>query len=171
MAHSFQPMSTDYFECNPFNSILSDWFAVTVKSGDKIDTMTAGWGGLGAMWGKHAAFIFLRESRMTKELLDSTDRLSLTFFEQTPRNKSTLKYIGKVSGHQEDKIAVGGISVDYYDDVPYLDDGNIVFICKKMYAGPIAREDFLDSEIDSKWYPDGDYHTMYVLEIEQMLAR
>ena len=36
---------------------------------------------------------------------------------------------------------------------------------RKMYAGPISPEDFVDAEIDGKWYADKDYHTMYVVEI------
>ena len=35
--------------------------------------MTASWGGLGVLWGKPVAFIFLRPTRYTKEFVDKAD--------------------------------------------------------------------------------------------------
>ena len=30
---------------------------------------------------------------------------------------------------------------------------------------------FIDSSLDEKWYPQKDYHTMYILEIEKYWSR
>ena len=32
-------------------------------------------------------------------------------------------------------------------------------------------EDFIDSSCDARWYPNHDYHTMYMAEIEKVLVK
>ena len=34
----------------------------------------------------------------------------------------------------------------------------------------LERAGFIDKECDTKWYPQKDYHTMYVVEIEKVLV-
>ena len=170
MAHSFQDMSIDYFECNPFNTIGQDWFAIMAGDENGSNAMTAGWGGMGVMWGKNVFFVVVRRSRYTHEFLDKHDRFSITFFPDK-KGRMLLKYLGSVSGRDEDKVKNSRTTIDYDDGVPFLDEGKIVFICKKMYRGAIDPEDFLDSAIDAEWYKDGDYHDLYIGEVEKFMAR
>lgn len=167
--HTFQPYPIDLIEFDPFTKIGKDWMLITAKHGDSINAMTASWGGVGVLWGKNTAFIFVRDSRYTKELIDQSDYFSLTFFDDT--HKSALKYFGMVSGRKEDKIKTAKMNVNYYEEVPFIDEGNFVICCRKMSATPILPEQFLDHEIEDKWYADKDLHTMYVGEILQILAR
>ncbi|MDE6887550.1 MAG: flavin reductase [Eubacterium sp.] len=167
--HTFQPYPIDLIEFDPFTKIGSEWMLITVKSKDKVNAMTASWGGVGVLWGKNTAFIFVRESRYTKELIDESDYFSLTFFDSS--YKSAMKYFGVVSGRKEDKIQTAKMNVNYYDEIPFIDEGNFVICCRKMSATALLPEDFHDSEIMDKWYKNGDLHTMYVGEIMQILAR
>ena len=100
---------------------------------------------------------------------DESDYFSLTFFDNS--YKSAMKYFGMVSGRKEDKIKTANMNVNYYEEIPFIDEGNFVICCRKMSATPILPEQFLDHEIEEKWYADGDLHTMYVGEILQILAR
>ena len=43
-------------------------------------------------------------------------------------------------------------------------------VCKKLFAAPMKAEDFIAKEELDKWYKDGDMHTMYVVEIEEVLS-
>lgn len=156
---------------NPFNMIGSDWFALTAKKGDKVNTMTAGWGGFGVMWGKNVAYIVVRDSRYTKEFMDSADSFSMTFFDNSPENKKILGYLGSVSGRNEDKIKNSGLNVDYYEDTPYINEGSTVYICKKLYLSPMPADCFIDVSIDSTWYSDKDYHNLYIGEITALLHK
>ena len=64
--------------------------------------------------------------------------------------------------------------MNYHNDVPFVDEGNLAFICKKMVAVPITKDMFIDMDIDEKWYSKAnldDYHTMYIGEITDILAR
>ncbi len=167
--HTFQPYPMDLIEFNPFTKIGKEWMLITAKDGEKINAMTASWGGIGVLWGKNTAFIFVRDSRYTKELIDNSDYFSLTFFDSS--YKSALKYFGMVSGRKEDKFKTAKMNVNYYKEIPFIDEGNLVICCRKMSAVPILPEHFLDPGIQKQWYADGDLHTMYTGEIVQILAR
>lgn len=155
-------MTVDIFS-NVFQKIGKQWMLVTAGDGDKVNAMTASWGGLGVLWGKNVAYIFVRESRYTKEFIDKKDTLSLGFFPEEQRQM--LGYMGKVSGRDEDKIEKSGLTVEYKDGIPVFKEAAETLLCRKLFAGPIAPEHFVDCDIDTKWYADKDYHTMYVLEI------
>lgn len=155
-------MTTENFS-NAFDKIGKQWMLITAADGEKVNAMTASWGGIGVIWGKNVAYIFVRESRYTKEFIDKSDKLSLGFFGED--KKQMLGYMGKVSGRDEDKIEKAGLTVEMKDGIPVFKEAEETLLCRKMYAGPISKECFIDSEIDEKWYADKDYHTMYIVEI------
>ena len=167
--HTFQPYPLDLIEFDPFTKIGKEWMLITSSNGEKTNAMTASWGGVGVLWGKDAAFIFVRESRFTKEIIDESDTFSLTFFDRSYR--SALKYFGAVSGRDEDKIKNAKMHVNFHEDIPFIDEGNLVICCRKMSATPILPEHFIEPDIESTFYSKGDLHTMYVGEIVQILAR
>lgn len=167
--HTFQPYPMELLEFNPFQKIGKEWAAITAEVDGKVNTMTASWGGVGVLWGKNVAMIFVRESRYTKELIDQSDKFSVTFFDKG--YKSTLGFLGKVSGRDEDKIAGARLHINHHKEVPFIDEGNFVILCRKMSKTEITKESFLDSSIEADWYKDGDMHTMYVGEILDVIAR
>lgn len=169
MKHAFQPVDIDFAEFNPFLKIGKDWFLITAGDEEKVNTMTAGWGSAGVMWGKNCAFIVVRESRYTKEFLDKCDTFSIGFFEKNQH--SALKYLGQVSGRDEDKIANARMSVEFYNGTPYIDESYIVCICKKLSATKLTPDQFVDADIEKDWYAKGDFHTMYIGEITCLMAR
>lgn len=157
------------FNENSFNLIGSDWLLLTAEKEGKANTMTASWGGLGILWNKKVAYIFIRPQRYTKEFVDSADRLSISVLPNDYRKE--LGYLGRVSGRDEDKISKANLTVKEYEDVPYFEEARLTMICKKLYAQELKEECFIDKEIIDKCYPQKDYHTMYVVEIEKILEK
>ena len=43
--------------------IGEEWMLITAGSPDNYNTMTASWGGLGMLWNKPVAFIFIKNGR------------------------------------------------------------------------------------------------------------
>ena len=154
---------------NPFHLIGSQWMAVTTEKDGHANAMTASWGGLGVIWGKNTATIYVRDSRFTKEYLDATDTFSLAFFDES--YKKDLGYLGKVSGRDEDKLAKLGYHVSHDNNTPYIEEADLVLICRKLSATRITADQFLDPEIEGTWYADHDMHTMYIAEIIDVLKR
>jgi len=167
--HTFQPYPVDAIEFDPFTKIGKEWAALTVTDGEKTNAMTISWGSVGVMWGKNVFCCFVRDSRFSKEIIDKSEVFSVTFFEE--KYKGALKYLGAVSGRDEDKIANARFNINTNNAVPFIDEGNLVFTCRKLSATKINPDQFIDTGIDAQWYANGDYHTMYIGEILEILAR
>ncbi len=166
--HTFQPYPIEELEFNPFEKIGKDWGLVSAGSKQKANTMTVSWGGLGVLWGKNVVFIFIRDSRYTKEFIDAGDFFSVSFMDKNYRD--ALNYCGSHSGRDEDKVANAGLTWAYKHSIPYIDEGNFILLCQKLAAMKITDDSFISPEI-KKWYADGDMHTMYVGEILEIMAR
>ena len=67
---------------NPFRLIGKDWALVTAGNQEKVNTMTISWGGVGSMWGKPVAYVFIRPQRYTKQFIDAQEELSLSFYDE-----------------------------------------------------------------------------------------
>ncbi|MBN7771760.1 flavin reductase family protein [Clostridium aminobutyricum] len=167
---TFQPMRADSFDFSPFRMIGKEWMLITAEKDGKVNSMTASWGGLGVIWGKNVAYIVVRKSRYTKELIDSSDTFSLSFLEHKKYGEA-LNYMGTVSGRDEDKIKGAGVTVDHREGVPYIAEASTVMLCKKMCCQPITPDNFIANDIDKQWYPDKDYHDLYIGEIVEILTR
>lgn len=169
----FKSIAPDNISDNIFKLIGHDWMLVTAAEnadGGKINTMTASWGGAGVIWGKNAAFIFIRPQRYTYSFIEASDRFTLSFF--TEEYKNILGICGKVSGKDRDKIKECGltpvITGSGKNREAYFEEARLVLRCRKMYADDIRPEGALDTSILSN-YTSGDYHRMYIAEIEEAL--
>ena len=165
----FTEIKPEELNQNPFQLIGKDWMLITSEKDNKTNTMTASWGGFGVMWGKNVAYIVLRPQRYTKEFVDNTDSFSLTFFDEG--FKKQLGYLGSVSGRDEDKISKCNLTIQHSSHTPYFEEGDLAVICKKLYAQDFKPECFIASELDNKWYPEKDYHTLYIAEVEKVLIK
>lgn len=154
---------------NTFDMIGKDWLLLTAEKEGKVNTMTASWGGVGILWNKKVAYIFVRPQRYTKEFIDSNEKLSISVLPNEYRKE--LQYLGTVSGRDEDKIAKANLTVQSCDNVPYFEESRLTFICKKLYAQNLKEECFIDESIIDTSYPNRDYHVMYVVEIEKILEK
>lgn len=153
---------------DPFRYFKTDWVLITAGDEKKANTMTASWGGVGEIWGKSAATVYIRPQRYTKEFVDKNICFSISQF--SAEFKEKLAYLGKVSGRDADKIADADLTLEYIDGVPYFKEAKQVFIVRKLYADEIKEEKFIDKSICSRFYPDKDYHTLYIGEIIKALS-
>ena len=89
---------------NAVKLISDDWALLTAADRDKdsCNPMTVSWGGIGELWGKDTATVYVRESRYTKGLMDKEDHFSLCFFDKEYR--PALSFCGSHSGRDCDKI-------------------------------------------------------------------
>ena len=166
---SFTEIKPEELQKNPFTMIGKEWLLVAAEKDGKANAMTASWGGVGIMWGKPVAFIVIRPQRYTKEFIDGSDTVSLSVLGEEYRK--VLSYMGSASGRSEDKMAKSGLTVVHEGETPYFEEANTVIIGRKLYAQEYKSECFIDTTIEEKWYPEKDYHTMYIVEIEKVLVK
>lgn len=168
--HVFQPVKFEDIETGPYRFGNSNWMLITSVKDGKVNTMTASWGGLGYIWDKHCVFIFVRESRYTKECLDESGVFSLSFLDQENFHRE-MKYLGSVSGRNEDKISGARLHVGFDENAPYIDEAGDVLLCRVMYHQPFEETGFVFPQTVQQFYQEGDYHTMYVAEIVKIMIR
>ena len=157
------------FDYNIFNLIGKDWMLITAGTGQEINTMTASFGGFGVLFFKNVAHIYVRPERYTYEFIEKSDTFSLTFFDE--QYKDVLRYCGKASGRDENKIQKSGLTVVYDDITPYFSEARIAVICRKLYRQDIQKECFTESSAYDRTYSTGGLHRMYIGEILNIIQK
>lgn len=165
----FKEIAPEDFNESVFKVIGKDWLLLSGTVNGKTNAMTASWGGMGIMWGKPVAFVFVRPQRYTKEFLDNGEGMAISVFDASYRK--LLSYFGTVSGRDEDKIAKSGLTKVEDNGQVYFGEARIAMVCRKLYAQEMKSECFIDKESEERLYPNKDYHTMYVMEIEKLLVK
>ena len=56
------------------------WALLTAGNEDNFNTMTISWGGLGTLWGKSVATVYVRTSRYTHDFMDSNGYFTVSFY-------------------------------------------------------------------------------------------
>ncbi len=166
---SFREVKIEELEFNPFTKIGKEWMLITAGNEEKCNTMTASWGGVGIMWGKSVVTAYIRPQRYTKEFVDAEDTFTISFYNEEYRK--ALSLCGSVSGRDTDKIKEAGLTPYYVDGTAAFEEAEMIFVCKKLYHQEMAPEFFDEKECDTKWYPEKDYHTMYIGEITKVLVK
>ena len=152
---------------NSFKLMGKDWTLITAKAGNKINTMTASWGGFGYLWNKNVAFIYVRPQRYTYEFIENSNYFTLSFFDEEHRQK--LNYLGKNSGRDVDKIKESGLTPLHEKELAYFREAKLVLVCKKIFRQELDPKGFIDAEIDE--FYKNDYHTMYIGEIVEVIEK
>jgi len=138
---------------------------VFLTAGEKPNTMTIGWGQIGAMWGKPVFFVPVRETRYTKELLDKYGEFTVSVPNEGEFAKE-LSFVGTKSGRDMDKFEAAGLEAKKAKVVNTAIIGGCkhYFECKVITSFEMKKE-FISEEDLARWYKDGNYHTIFVGEI------
>ena len=147
--------------------ISNDWMLVT--SGDEkcYNMMTASWGEVGELWGKHVVTIYVRPERYTDEFIARTKKFTLSFFDA--EMKKVLGVMGKESGRNFDKMNFEGLTAKSLSSGQVtFEEARLVLDCEVLYADELKSDKFLDKESLVKWYnenPGGSLHNIYIAEV------
>ncbi|HPX27273.1 MAG TPA: flavin reductase [Treponemataceae bacterium] len=172
---NFTTIKAEDFSENSIKLIGSDWMLITAGSissdeyiQDKsFNTMTASWGGMGFLWNKPAAFIFVRPQRFTFNFTEKEDVFTLSFFSSDYRG--ALSLCGKVSGKDVNKVKEAGLTpITVENGSVAFQEASIILECKKNYADFLKPDCFIDKSIISSVYSAGDFHKMYIGEITKV---
>lgn len=166
-------ISVSELNINPMTMIAKEWMLITAGTRERgYNTMTASWGHLGSIWGPGGglptAVAYVRPQRYTKEFMDREELYTLSFFPDTC--KKALGYLGSHSGRDGDKVAAAGLTPEFGEGSTWFKEAKLVLVCRKLYRAPIVEEGFLDRSIVEEYYPQKDFHDLYVGEIVKVLV-
>lgn len=165
----FKEIKVEELQFNPFNKIGNEWLLITAGDNEKFNTMTASWGGVGVLWQENVVTTYIRPGRYTKEFVDANDKFTIAFFNAEYRG--ALNICGTVSGRDEDKVKKAGLTPYFIDGTVAFEEASMFLVCKKMYHDTIKPDLFDSTEDIEKWYPEKDYHTMYISKILKILVK
>lgn len=138
---------------------------LTVRDGEKVNTMTIGWGNIGIIWGKPIFTVLVRFSRYTYELLKNSREFTVSVPASGELQKE-LGFCGSKSGRDYDKFIETGLTpvAGKAVAVPVIGE------CKIFYEGRVVYHQAMDpalisDEIQNKFYSNKDYHVIFYGEI------
>ena len=148
---------------------------LTTRNGDRVNTMTIGWGTLGVEWGLPIFVAFIREGRFTREMLDESGEFTVNVpygaFDQ-----KILGYCGTKTGRDTDKIRDMGLTLTESELVkaPGIRELPLTLECRVLYR-QLQDRNAIPPSIREKMYPEnvgsdvpganGDYHIAYYGQI------
>jgi len=178
----FKELKVKDLNINPCQLIGQEWMIISAGNKDSYNSMTASWGHIGALWGKHVngrptVEIFVRPSRYTDSFIDNNESFSLSFFDK--EYQKDLSYIGSHSGRDEEKISKTHLTPIFIDNVPAYAEAKMIIIARKIYKGKIEKDGFIDKSIIKAFYDvdsghdynNDSYHNVYIGEILKILVK
>ena len=146
-----------HLEADVFRKFDKQWALVTAGTPEHYNTMTISWGGLGTLWRRPVATVYVKKNRYTFEFMEQNDYFTVSFYPDQYRK--ALGYMGGHSGRDGDKAAAAGLTPVAIGDGVTYEEANLTFLCKKLYQHQFVKED-LAPEIQEyyasmpKVYPD-----------------
>ena len=152
-------------------SIVGDLFTeldngafMTVKKGDKLNTMTIAWGTIGIFWSREVFIALVKEPRYTYELLKDNDEFTIS----VPLNgqlKDELITCGSQSGRDIDKFRECNLTPVYKElDTPLIDECDIHLECKVIYEDDLDKM-YIPKKFYDIYYANEGVHKMFVGEV------
>ncbi|MBP5662098.1 MAG: flavin reductase family protein [Clostridia bacterium] len=132
---------------------------LTVKNGEKVNTMTIGWGSLSQYWGEEIFIAPVRRSRYTFELLQNAKSFTVSVPAKGTMAEE-LKLCGTVSGRDTDKTAKLPVKPAETTDVPLVDGCAVYYECELLFAMEMKEAD-LPADIAARWYGTHDMHSLF----------
>ncbi|MDR1897512.1 MAG: flavin reductase [Prevotellaceae bacterium] len=163
---NFNKFDVIQLETQPLRLISDTWMLITAGAENSFNSMTASWGGLGYLWQRPVAFVFIRPQRYTLEFVEREPVLTLSFLDRKYRN--ALNIMGTKSGRNTDKVKESGLTpVATPSGSVAFSESRYIFECKKLYAENLKPEKFIETSIVPNIYPLNDFHKMFIVEITQ----
>ncbi|MGK0468055.1 flavin reductase family protein [Clostridium sp.] len=138
---------------------------LTVKSGDKINTMTISWGSVGYEWNRPIFTVLVRKSRYTHDLIENSDDFTVSI-PLSKDLKNELAVCGSKSGRDIDKFKECNLTLDDSKnvDTPIIGECELHYECEIVYKQDMNPQ-FMSKDMAESSYKDGNYHTVYYGEI------
>ena len=149
---------------NVFSLIGDRWMLITAGTREKCNTMTASWGGLGVLWGKPVATVYIRPQRYTMEFVEGSEFFTLAFFGEEYRK--ALALCGSKSGWELDKVKECGFTVaEAGCGAPYFAEAELVLVCRKLFVQDMDPACVRDERIFASYGEKGGWHRIYTGEV------
>lgn len=150
------------FTADIFTKFDKQWALLTAGNKDSFNTMTVSWGGLGTLWSRPVATVYVRTSRYTHEFMDREEYFTVSFFPE--QYKKELGVLGSKSGRDMDKMNASGLTPKAVEDSVTFEEAEVTLICKKLFMQKLDPAN-MTAEIRDMFYSKDAPHDMYIGEV------
>lgn len=163
-------MDLKNFNLAPLYAIDQEWALLTAGDNEKFNSMTISWGGLGTIWNKPVATVYVRPNRFTYKFMENNEYFTISFYDVEYRKD--LAILGSKSGRDCNKIALTKLTPEFLDEAVYFKEAKLILVCKKIYFQDfdIKNVNIEESEVD-RLYKDEPMHRMYIGEVVDIIDR
>lgn len=134
---------------------------MTVKNGEKLNTMTIAWGTIGYMWNRNVFMVLVKEPRYTYELMKDHNEFTVSM-PLKGQLKDELIFCGVKSGRDHDKFKELGLTAVCKElDTPIIDECDLHFECKVLYKHAFVKEEIPQHIIDTYYTVQGVHTVIY----------
>ena len=154
------------FTTDIFSAFDKKWALLTAGNMNSFNTMTISWGGLGTLWGKPAATVYVRKSRYTHEFMDSSDYFTVSFYPEACRK--TLGVLGSRSGRDMDKMHGSGLTPVAAGPAVSFAEAECTLVCKKLFMQALDPANIPGEIVDALYKTDAP-HDMYIGEVVEII--
>lgn len=154
-------------EVDIFKTFRTDWALLTAGSLADFNTMTVSWGGLGTLWNKSVATVYVRPCRHTFGYMENNEYFTVSFYPED--YKKDLAVLGKLSGRDGDKVAKTSLTPIAAENSSTFSQAKLTLVCKKLYAQDLDPS-AIPQDIMEASYAVEPVHKMYIGEVVQILT-
>lgn len=156
---SYEEYSRQFLEQLPRGAFL------TVQEGERLNTMTIGWGNIGYIWKMPVLTVMVRYSRHTHGLIEKAADFSVCLPAPGEMRKA-LAIAGSVSGRDVDKFKAAGVTPQPARTIqsPVIKECNLFFECRTVFRQAMDAN-LLDDTVRGNSYSSLDFHVMYYGQI------
>ena len=145
-----------------YDEFANRWALVSAGTLEDHNSMTVSWGGVGCLWSKPMATVYIRPNRHTYGYFEANDYFTVSFYPD--ECKKALGIMGSKSGLDCDKDAEAGLTaIPCGESVTYR-EARRTLLCRKLYHQDMDLDRFPD-DVKARFFHTDPAHRMYIGEI------
>ena len=145
-----------------YRDFHDSWALVAAGTLDDHNAMTVSWGGIGCLWNKSVATVYIRPNRHTYGYFEANDYFTVSFYPEGC--KKALGIMGSRSGRDCDKDAEAGLTpIPCGETVTYA-EASKTLLCRKLYHQDMDLTRF-PADVKDRFFGSEPAHRMYIGEI------
>lgn len=149
-----------------FKAFAADWALLSAGSLEHFNTMTISWGGLGTLWNKSVATVYVRPCRHTYRYMEENEYFTVSFYPDA--YKDDLKILGTLSGRDGDKVAKTVLCPVAAGDSVTFSQAHTTLLCRKIYAQDMDPK-AIPADILERMYSGETPHKIFIGEVVEII--
>lgn len=154
------------FNAKSFEVFDQEWALVTAGTKDSCNAMTISWGGLGTLWGRPVATVYVKPVRYTWNFMKENEYFTVSFYDEQYRK--ALGVFGSKSGRDTDKVKETGFTPVYLENAVTFREAKTTLLCRKIYTQDLDIDAIPDFARE-RYYTEEAPHTMFIGEVIDIL--